>query len=309
MPESTEYPDNKRLNVICRPASIKDTPYVMELTSKIWDGEDYVPVVWTEWLCDSTGELTVAECDNRVIGLGKLTRLSSADWWLEGLRVHPDFEGIGIAAQIHDYLLDIWLNQGRGKIRLATASFRHPIHHLCRRTGFKKIGEFMIFQITISEPDDINLKEQTFQLIPSSEINKSLDFALSSPMMPLSYGLMDLDWKWAPLRFSYFTDAVNRGMAFWWRNRNGVLVIRKSLEEKDESRLYLSLVVCQPDNIGPYFLDLLTYAQIKGYHKIDWITPLQPDLLLQLEEIGFKRTWDDSLYLYERAHPSMGFTD
>jgi len=146
MPESAELPDNKRLNVICRPASIKDTPDVMELTSKIWDGEDYVPVVWKEWLCDTTGELTVAECDNRVIGLGKLTRLSSEDWWLEGLRVHPDFEGIGIAAQLHDYLLDIWLNKGSGKI------LWQPPHSGIRFTIFadgpvsKKLGNSQFFR-------------------------------------------------------------------------------------------------------------------------------------------------------------------
>jgi hypothetical protein len=286
MPDSTELPNDKRLNVICRPASIKDTQSVMDLTCKIWDGEDYVPAVWAEWLSDATGELSVAECDNRVIGLGKLTRLSSEDWWLEGLRVHPDFEGAG----------------------MATASFRHPIHHLCNRTGFKKIGEFTIYQITISEPEDTNLKKQNFQLITSSEISKALDFALSSPMIPLSCGLIDLDWKWAPLKVSYFTDAVNRGMAFWWRDRRGVLLIRESLEDKDESRLYLSLVACPPKKFDSYILDLLTYAQIKGYQKIDWITSLQPNLMLQLEEIGFKRTWDDSLFVYERPHPSIGFT-
>ena len=309
MPDSTELPNHKRLNVVCRPALIKDTPDVMDLTCNIWDGEDYVPAVWTEWLCDATGELAVAECDNRVIGLGKLTRLSSEDWWLEGLRVHPDFEGAGIASQLHDYLLGIWLNKGSGKIRLATASFRHPIHHLCKRTGFKKIGEFTIYQRTISEPEDTNLKKQNFQLITSQEISKALDFALSSPMIPLSYGLIDLDWKWAPLKENYFTDAVNRGMAFWWRDRRGVLIIRESLEDKDESRLYLSLVACPPKKFGSYLLDLLTYAHIKGYHKIDWITPLQPNLMLQLEEIGFKRTWDDSLLVYERPHPSIGSTD
>jgi len=32
MPDSAELPDHIRLNVICRPASIKDTPYVMDLT-------------------------------------------------------------------------------------------------------------------------------------------------------------------------------------------------------------------------------------------------------------------------------------
>jgi ribosomal protein S18 acetylase RimI-like enzyme len=79
-----------------------DTPEVMELTRTIWDGEDYVPHVWWEWFLDPRGLLAVAEYGGMVVGLGKLTQLSERDWWMEGLRVHPDFERRGIASHLND---------------------------------------------------------------------------------------------------------------------------------------------------------------------------------------------------------------
>jgi len=68
---------------------------VLELTRTIWEGDDYVPHVWGEWLADPQGLLAVAEHQGRVLGLGKLTRLSEDDWWLEGLRTHPNTKGGG----------------------------------------------------------------------------------------------------------------------------------------------------------------------------------------------------------------------
>ena len=47
--------------VVCRPALAKDTEEVMELCSHIWDGGDYIPQVWDEWLADPDGLLGVAE--------------------------------------------------------------------------------------------------------------------------------------------------------------------------------------------------------------------------------------------------------
>jgi len=121
MMEKETIPSN-RIKVVCRPARESDTKGVLELTRLIWDGGDYIPSIWKEWLQDKEGRLTVAEWEGRVIGLGKLTRLSPEDWWLEGLRTHPDFEGRGIATQVFYDLLAAWNNEERGKIRLATSS-------------------------------------------------------------------------------------------------------------------------------------------------------------------------------------------
>jgi len=91
--------------VVCRPALAKDTESVMELSSHIWDGGDYIPLVWEEWMADPDGLLGVAEMHGRVVGVFKLTKFQEGEWYMEGLRVHPDFQGKGVASHIQDYIL------------------------------------------------------------------------------------------------------------------------------------------------------------------------------------------------------------
>ena len=95
---------SERLSVHIRRARESDTADMLEVTRQIWEGHDYVPLEWPAWLADSEGALLVAEYNGRVIALGKLSRLADEDWWMQGMRVHPDFEGHGVASQITEGL-------------------------------------------------------------------------------------------------------------------------------------------------------------------------------------------------------------
>ena len=97
------------------------------------------PQVWNQWLADREGILAAAEMDGKAVGFGKLTRLASGEWWIEGLRVHPDYQGLKIGSQLFEYLLDQWKERGSGVIRLATSSERVQVHHLCDRLGFRRV--------------------------------------------------------------------------------------------------------------------------------------------------------------------------
>ncbi len=187
---------NERLKVTCRPAQAEDTPDMLELTRTIWQGEDYVPDVWQDWLADAQGILAVAEYAGRVLGLGKLTRLAAGQWWLEGLRTHPEYEGRGIAASLHAYLVDTWLRNGDGTLRLATASFRKAIYHLSDRSGFAKVGEFSPFRAPA-----VQGSTRAFQPMQESQAASALASLRASPTLALCGGLIDLGWEWVRAGF------------------------------------------------------------------------------------------------------------
>ncbi|HEX7975142.1 MAG TPA: GNAT family N-acetyltransferase, partial [Anaerolineales bacterium] len=206
-----------KLDLLCRPATEGDTPAMLELTSTIWDGEDYVPLVWAAWLGDPHGRLAVAEIASgeqagRVVGLGKLTCLGPSDWWMEGLRTHPQFEGRGVASALHAYLVDAWLRFGGGTLRLATSSKRFAVHHLSERSGFSRIGEFSSFQAAPSEPD-----RRRFRALSLPEAPAALDYARRSPSLALSSGLIDLGWQWMAPDLAQVETAARGGMAWWWQ--------------------------------------------------------------------------------------------
>ena len=289
--------------LIARPALPKDAQEVMDFTHRIWEGEDYVPDVWMDWLADTVGMLAVVEWKGHVVGTGKLTKLSQDQWWLEGLRVHPDFEGRGIASHLNDYLLDIWQRIGSGFIRLATASTRMPVRHLCERSGFRKIGEFSIY--VASEIEEINKETSTnpFTKLDHQELHNALDFIAQNPDFQSSFGLMDLGWEWATPKADLLEEAVQSTQVMWWLGRKGLLITREDLED-DGSTLYIQFLVCEQKEMISCLRDFRWLASQKGLHEAKWIAPCQPDIEAIILKAGFERQWDNSLLLFEKEHPS-----
>jgi GNAT superfamily N-acetyltransferase len=287
----------KILDLVCRPARESDTPDMLELTRTIWDGDDYVPQVWAEWLADAQGQLAVAEWQGRVVGLGKLTRLSAIDWWLEGLRTHPDLEGRGIAARLHEHLLGLWLETGSGALRLATGSFRLPVQHLCERTGVEKMGEFSAF----SAPALAEAVEG-FLPLPNTELAEALEMAVKSESLAFSNGLMDLSWRWASPSQPFLAEAAGQGKAWWWRDRQGLLVLTEG-DEDGQTFPLIELLACAEADILVLLEDYRRLARSLGYAKANWGAPLHPSLLPLLEAAGFRREWDAAIFIYAKKHP------
>ena len=277
--------------ILCRPALPKDTPGMMELTRTIWDGEDYVPHVWAEWLVDYQGLLAVAEYGPHVVGLGKLTRLGAGEWWMEGLRVHPQYEGQGIASRLHEYLLSHWQLQGEGVLRLSTASFRKPVHHLCERTGFQKITELTIYR-ALALPEAAASMPLTLE-----DVDSAYRLAMASETFPLTTGLLDLGWQWAQVSVERIVQAVQRGRAWWWRDRAGLLLAR---DVDDEDGFSAQLIACARADLAGVLGDFRCQAAAAGYARAEWLAPLEPGVETALQSAGFQREWDASIYIYEK---------
>ena len=108
------------------------------------------------------------------VGMGKVSRVSKDQWWLEGLRVDPRYQGLKIGTQLHVYLQDWWEQHGGGIMRLMTSWERVEVHHMCERFGWTKVGE-------VKEHMAPALPEETHTLrpVPQSELDEALRFALS----------------------------------------------------------------------------------------------------------------------------------
>jgi GNAT superfamily N-acetyltransferase len=292
---------DERLKVICRPARQGDTLDVLELTHTIWEGGDYVPFVWQDWLADTQGRLAVAEYGGRVLGLGKLTRLAAGQWWLEGLRTHPEFEGRGIAASLHDYLVNAWLQIGNGTLRLATASFRTAVQHLSDRSGFIKVSEFSPFRATALKGD-----VQEFRRLEENQVGAALASLKASPVLALCGGLIDLGWEWCAPVSELLADTVRQGEAFWWRGERGLILTRPDQDdESGDTLLNIQSLACRVEDLAALLQACRSLAKAQDYATIEWRSPLQPAVLTALESAGFERGWDASVYIYAREHPNQ----
>lgn len=283
--------------VVCRPALPKDTQQVMDLTRLIWEGDDYVPYVWEEWLSDYNGMLVVAEYGGRVVGLGKLSELAAGQWWLEGLRVHPDFQRRGIGSHIHNYLLEQWLINGDGVIRLTTGSTRLAVHHISERSGFKKIGEFTPFKAAVMDESS-----NDFILLRLDEVSQAVDFAINSESLEKSKGLMDLGWRWLVMNTQTLSEATEQQRAWWWREGEGLLAIWEQ-DWEEETSAVLMFAACKLKRITEMLVDFRKLAASMGHDWAAWFAPPQGDLVPLIEEADYKRDWEDAVYVFEREHP------
>ncbi len=81
-----------------RPA---DRKAIIEMSKHIWGGHDYMPLVWDRWLAEKKGALLTVTVDGRPVGTSKVSLLAPGEVWLEGLRLHPDYHGLGLSRRIH----------------------------------------------------------------------------------------------------------------------------------------------------------------------------------------------------------------
>jgi hypothetical protein len=234
-----------------------------------------------------------------VIGLGKLTKLSDRQWWLEGLRVHPEYEGRGVASRLHDYLLDTWLQTGSGVIRLVTASFRKPVHHLAQRTGFRNAGEYTPFVVDpVADPFPL-----PFVAVRSEEVEQAFKCIQQSELFRICKGLLDLGWQWATLEGDFLSSAIRRNQAWWWRDRNGLLIARED-SEGQERIFQIQLLACAVDDTARCLSDIRILGGEFGCTHVRWLAPLNPLLEPLLVNAEYRREWDASLFLFEKEQPA-----
>ena len=285
-------------HAVCRPALPLDTQDMLELTSQIWEGDDYIPKVWQEWLFDPQGLLAVAEFRGKIVGIGKLTRLSKQDWWLEGLRVHPEFEGQRIASLIQTYLLEVWEKIGSGMLRFATLSSREPVKHLAHVNGFHMVGEYSTFKAPSSS--DISKNEDPFSQIDPHENEAVVDWLTAPPGEKLAFGLMNLGWQFAPPKQEYLTEYLKKDLAWWWHQDRGLLIL---VEKRDGVEIWgrVRMLACATDGLVDFLADTNILAARLGYAGITWLAPLTPGIENLALQAGFKRDWESSLLIFEKS--------
>jgi GNAT superfamily N-acetyltransferase len=286
--------------VVCRPALPKDTADVMAFTRRIWDGHDYVPHYWRDWLEDPHGLLAIAEYAGHVVGMSKISWIGGNEWWLQGLRVDPDHQGKGIASHLHAYILDYWERSCRGVLRLATSSMRLPVHHLCERTGFEKVGEYLSYTAPA-----LDAPAGSFTPVLMEDVERALGFVRQSELIRLAFGLIDLDWQWSEPGIDHLSAAVNVDHAHWWVDggvNRGLLVTGKE-EEEDGSSLTIQLAAGDLDALPKLLMDYRRLAGSKGCHLAAWMAPNREEIKDALSQAGFTMDWEHALYLYEKRLP------
>jgi GNAT superfamily N-acetyltransferase len=279
--------------VVIRPALPHDKADVFEFTKFIWDGHDYVGHVFPRWLEDPQGQLLVAEYAGHAIATGKVTLAAPGQWWLEGFRVDPKFQGLKVGSQLDAASNEWWDEHGDGTLRLLTSSKRVQVHHLSERRGFVRVGEVFGYE---AEP----LDEPTEAFLPLEL--KDVEEAVAYCQRAAPERLMNLGWKFVAPNADSLRSTAEAGLAWWWHGRGGILLAWEN-DGEDAASLTVGFEACADGERVELLRDFRSLASARGAVVAGWMNVVNEVAIQSLAAAGYAREWQDAGYLYERIHP------
>ncbi len=277
---------------VCRPALPSDQGDVLEFTKFIWEGHDYIRYVWDDWLADPRGLLAVAEYAGHAVALGKASYVADGQWWLEGLRVDPRYQGMKISSHMFEYLDDWWKQHAGGSICLMTSWERVQVHHLCARLGYEKIGEVRAY---VAKP--IAGGPHGFQVVEAGEVDEALRFA--SAHLGYCWGLADFGWKFARPDLALLDEQRREGRL--WRRDDGSVIGYWEDEYDGQRTMGLAFAACDRGAITDVLGGMRQLAEELGYSSVLWHAPVQDDVLRAAEAAGFESEMPGSAYLFGKS--------
>jgi GNAT superfamily N-acetyltransferase len=284
--------------VVIRPTLPSDKDEVLGFCRLIWDGGDYLPYVWDEWIADPSGKMFTAEYAGHAVGLGRLNRLAPDQYWLEGLRVDPQHQDQKIGSALHAHMLVEWLEHGRGTIRLMTASTRVKVQHLCERDGFTRIAE-----LSWRCAPALDEAAAAFSPVLPADLPAAQGFLAGAPSLAWMGGLIDLGWRYATPEDATLESFLSQGRLYWWGKRRGLLAVWDD-EEDGVPFTMVGAAGCAAADLPGLLVDFRRLSAALGFPKAGFFAALHPGLMAALDSAGFQPEDDETLYLYEKRHPS-----
>ncbi len=105
-----------------RPVRAADRVRVAEISRDVWEGHDYLPRVFDDWLSDAGAAFQAAELDGVVVGVQRLRPFAAGLVWYEGLRVASTHRRQGLARAMLTSAITDGREQGFREMRLGTAN-------------------------------------------------------------------------------------------------------------------------------------------------------------------------------------------
>jgi len=130
------------MGIELRRARSDDKPRILEISSQIWEGNDYVPFIVDDWLSDAGGEFVVALVDGLLVGFAHRTYLAPGYAWLEGIRTEPAHRGTGAAKEITRHFLEGVRQERADRVGLSTHIENEASIHIIRSSGFEEVARF-----------------------------------------------------------------------------------------------------------------------------------------------------------------------
>lgn len=279
-----------------RAARASDKVDVTAICAQIWEeADDYVPDRWDDWLADPGGRLVVAEREGRVVGLAKLTRLTDDQWWLEGLRVSPEYQRRGIAGKLQAHLVEAFRQMERGTLRFGTHSRNEPVHRLAARDGFRHVATYRLLE---AEPLDAE-RTSSLRRLTEADLDPAWNQAQGSPRYRAARGLYETFWSWENLTRDRLAHHLSAGDVWGIDGDDPVAALALLCRTDKEDAIDLGYLDGRGDETEPLLLALRGLAARQECDSVRFRAVDEPELIRAAEGAGYERSWDRNLWIFE----------
>ncbi len=276
-----------------------DKEEILALTANTWEGGDYVEWVFDDWVNDPGGRFLAAidDASGRIAGIDKLTFLSPTEAWFEGLRVHPDFRGRGLATRLQTHMIGEAQRLGAQTVRLLTNIDNLSMHRKAYRDGFSARavvrhwrwlaseavaqGDDQLWQLREATPDEASKLYEWWRLSAScrasdSLINRNWSFGATSPDEWVGHA------ERGGLLIPEGTDVAALALP-----PPLALVIRGAHDDEDPYWT-ISLLSATGAEWNVLADALLRWARSRGIAEVEGLVPDSASTYLALQQAGFK---------------------
>ncbi len=202
-----------------RALSEADSEDIIEIARHTWEGHDYLTHTFRKWFDDEYSHPVGLVINGHIAALANLKIIDyEKTGWMEALRVHPKYRGMGLASTITKYVVKMAQDLGAAQIRYTTASDNVQSLHLASSVGMKvKFGMGIFWQETVSSitwrHNRIPVRQITFAEVPQELYN--------SDMFP--YDMVVHSWKAFNLSPESLKE-ISTNSSFWIQEVNGEIL-------------------------------------------------------------------------------------
>lgn len=229
-------------NFIITRAEVKDRQNIINL-SKLFPA-DYLEHVVDRWTMQEPGGLYLAWDGTLLVACCALTIQSAEEAWIQGMRVHPDYQDRGIAFNMNSHLLDLAKEQGIDKVRLLTAPDNHGAVKVAGRLGFRAVGSRrdIIFMKTIDcKKQSLPANTARLNSVSISDLEIISSYISSGPASQSSRGLAFLPtYSYRLLTNNFLLETLSKQDITILNTKDNIEGLLLTIRDKKEGHLVLS---------------------------------------------------------------------
>jgi GNAT superfamily N-acetyltransferase len=205
---------------IVRKVRASDKQDILEISSKIWEGHDYVPSIVGKWIRNHKCHTYGVEVDNHLVAIGNL-RLTDRNQtgWMEGLRVHPDYRKRGYADMLTKNFLELGSTLKVRRLRYTTGEDNRISLQLAKKAGFRRI-----FKMIAVRHENLNkILTHTRTRTPLAEITpREAHDLLKTNFSMIPQNVLIYDWKAVNGTIQGFRE-IGKDHTFYFSEKNNKL--------------------------------------------------------------------------------------